>query len=376
MSNSSPTDASPPDSKAAPGKAIFQFAAGDDSQLRYFDETRQQRQAASRPSQSERDVVTISTDPTVTSTSSDSANYALLPVVSGDVHQAPAPAGVLTEKGNEELEDAADKKESDSDPSHLAIELESPPAKETSELGRQDLFLPAQDLNMTVRFMRKSSVAFWLYVVGCILSVGILYLICSFWAPKLYRKLVYRFRAAPTEAELLRGEKVSCLVKIPSEPATVEPLQLHQLPTPVPSNKIFTPNMRIPFRNQAEIPQGISRSRLTHASDSNTLSQFHLLNFRHTPLIYHGPSQKLVNFAEWRDTDIDAANGGVTPLSTEQVALRKSLFGQNLIDVKGQPLHKLIVEECLHPFYVFTLASCGLWFVSIEQQDIVGSLPR
>ena len=39
------------------------------------------------------------------------------------------------------------------------------------------------------------------------------------------------------------------------------------------------------------------------------------------------------------------------------------LYGENSIDVPVKPYHVLLVEEVLHPFYIFQLVSVVFWIV-------------
>ncbi|CAO1626310.1 unnamed protein product [Parajaminaea phylloscopi] len=364
MSNSSPAEASPPDSRAVDEKkVVFDFNSGNDAQLHAFNEARLQlsNKHVGLARKADKDLVTESSDPTATSTSSDSAMYALMPTIPGDVHQPPGPTASAA------AEDASVDEKARPDQSHVALELESPVAADETETGRQDIYLPSQDLQMTVRFVRRSNAAFALYIVGSILTVGLLALIANFWAPQLYRKWVYRSREAPSEAEVAQLKKITCLVKITSEPACKESLEVKRFSSPVDARKIFSSNLRIPLRAKGDLAQGVPPAELSQDDEGTAISAVHILNFRHTPLIYHAASRKLVSLAEWRDADLGETMGGPQPLSQAEVEFRRMLFGRNLIDVKGQTLIKLIVDECLHPFYVFTLASCGLWLYDTYQ---------
>ena len=53
-------------------------------------------------------------------------------------------------------------------------------------------------------------------------------------------------------------------------------------------------------------------------------------------------------------------------VSTAAAEYRKALFGLNSLDVERKPWYRLLVDEVLHPFFVFQLFSVVLW--SIENQ--------
>ncbi|CAO1613156.1 unnamed protein product [Jaminaea pallidilutea] len=369
MSNASPSEVTPPDLDTAtddhlvrpPLKACFSFVAGDDAALSQWEDSeklRGGRGATSRLRKEDQEVTSTSTEPSATTTtSSDSAAYATMPLIPGDSHHPPGLAPTAVEESDEDVKE----EQSDSRPSHAVVEVDEPLRVNKGQNGRQDIYLPSQDLQIAVVYLRRSASAYILFIFGSIATLGLLPLVACFWVPRLYRKWVYRARSAPTEQELERGDRVWCLVKIPSEEASVQPLVARSLPISVPARSVFTPNMRIPYASTLQVQQGVTREPLAVDDAAAQLSKIHILDFRHTPLAYHPASRKLAYLPEWRDVNL------AQPLTPSEAAFRQAIFGDNIIDVKGQSLASLIVSECLHPFYIFTLASCGLWFYDTYQ---------
>ena len=223
MSNSSPLEPTPPDLKASAPSA-FAFSSGDDAALRQWEvDQKQARLAAATARDDDQITTTFSSDPSGT-TSSSSFGAAKPTIAVGDVPHLPVPASIPT-MGGEDI------KKLSSAPSQVAIELEKVQPDGHQRNSRQDIYLPAQDLLITVRYLRKDYLQFTLFLLGSILTAGILPLIVLYWVPRIYRQWIYRVREAPTEDELARGKAMPCLVEIPSEPASLQKLEPHKLPS-------------------------------------------------------------------------------------------------------------------------------------------------
>ncbi|CAF1030600.1 unnamed protein product [Rotaria sordida] len=52
----------------------------------------------------------------------------------------------------------------------------------------------------------------------------------------------------------------------------------------------------------------------------------------------------------------------IRPLTIEQRAQKKIIFGENSISLRLTPILKLLIKEVLSPFYIFQLFSCISWF--------------
>lgn len=50
-------------------------------------------------------------------------------------------------------------------------------------------------------------------------------------------------------------------------------------------------------------------------------------------------------------------------MTTAEADTRTSLFGPNAIDIAARTTGQLLMDEVLHPFYVFQLFSIALWAV-------------
>ncbi|KAL7281025.1 hypothetical protein ACG7TL_004327 [Trametes sanguinea] len=64
---------------------------------------------------------------------------------------------------------------------------------------------------------------------------------------------------------------------------------------------------------------------------------------------------------DWRDSSWTGLGSVQNGLRKDVQAQRMSLFGPNLIDIEGKSTLSLLIDEVIHPFYVFQIASIILW---------------
>ncbi|KAI0373603.1 Ca-transporting ATPase, partial [Pilatotrama ljubarskyi] len=64
---------------------------------------------------------------------------------------------------------------------------------------------------------------------------------------------------------------------------------------------------------------------------------------------------------EWRDNSWTGLGSVQNGLRKDVHAQRVTLFGPNLIDIEGKSTLSLLIDEVIHPFYVFQIASIILW---------------
>jgi cation-transporting P-type ATPase 13A2 len=95
------------------------------------------------------------------------------------------------------------------------------------------------------------------------------------------------------------------------------------------------------------------------------LAELRIINYRYVQLFFHPIEDGFVLFSGWKDsawTDVRSVRYG---LGSEERHFRDLVFGANLIDIEQKSIPKLLVDEVLHPFYVFQVASLVLW--SLEE---------
>lgn len=66
-------------------------------------------------------------------------------------------------------------------------------------------------------------------------------------------------------------------------------------------------------------------------------------------------------YRDWRDNHWSAHKTVQAGLDDSTRDQRRILFGLNSIDIEGKSIITLLLDEVLHPFYVFQVASILLW---------------
>ena len=91
------------------------------------------------------------------------------------------------------------------------------------------------------------------------------------------------------------------------------------------------------------------------------IEHLRLIDYRYIRFGFHPIKEKFVICNSWKDPawhDLETVRAGI---GTDEVQSREQIFGQNVIDIKEKPIGALLVDEVLHPFYVFQVASLVLW---------------
>jgi len=115
--------------------------------------------------------------------------------------------------------------------------------------------------------------------------------------------------------------------------------------------------MKIPATAPNEQPSAIKGDASISASQ---ISDFFQFDYRSTVFLLH-PIGSFIPLADWRDPDWTSVSSLLAGLQPEKRSLLESLFGPNLIDVQGNSIGKILLNEVLHPFYIFMVYSIILW---------------
>lgn len=95
------------------------------------------------------------------------------------------------------------------------------------------------------------------------------------------------------------------------------------------------------------------------------IKTLHYFNYRYMRLLLHPLEGKFEINSDWKDSSWANLTSVRKGLDTITVGERATVFGPNSIDIEEKPWHKLLVDEILHPFYIFQLFSMILW--SLDQ---------
>lgn len=103
-------------------------------------------------------------------------------------------------------------------------------------------------------------------------------------------------------------------------------------------------------------PKELSRTNLL------ILESLRYFEYRYIRFIFNPKQSKFVPNDIWRDhrwNSVDVAMEGIG--SPKTIAQRDVLFGKNQIKIEEKPTHRLLLDEVLHPFFLFQIGSMILW---------------
>lgn len=85
-------------------------------------------------------------------------------------------------------------------------------------------------------------------------------------------------------------------------------------------------------------------------------------DYQYIRFIYNPSAHAFMQNSQWKDSDWNMAANCERGIGRETHQERTMVFGYNLIDVQEKTIGQLLVQEVLHPFYVFQVFSMALWF--------------
>lgn len=203
----------------------------------------------------------------------------------------------------------------------------------------QKIYILTEDLTIVVAGFDTSAVGFAIYVVICILTLGLSWLILQ-WLPRWKVALVGR--PAPLK-------ECSWLV-IENQWGEFAVQQVEEQEYDRSLSTVFGESEKHRHREYDEDLDPV-------------IKQLRSLDYRYIRFCYHPLKDKFVLANTWKDpawTNLATLREG---LDTEERDHRERVFGKNIIDLAEKPTSQLLVEEVVNPFYVFQIASLFLWSV-------------
>ena len=95
--------------------------------------------------------------------------------------------------------------------------------------------------------------------------------------------------------------------------------------------------------------------------DDPLVDELRIINYRYIRFGFHPVKGKFIMCNAWKDpawSDLETVRGGI---DNDEKESREQIFGSNVIAIDEKPLGALLMDEVLHPFYVFQIASLVLW---------------
>ncbi|KNZ61394.1 uncharacterized protein VP01_1406g3 [Puccinia sorghi] len=235
----------------------------------------------------------------------------------------------------------------------------------------QSVYIIEDDLQ--VQFLGWRSVG-WkvaLWWICCIMSAGILWLV-------VHWKVVWRLKMGISEP----FNQASHIVTYTEfDQPDVIPLQTLTFSQPVKLSTLCPPSLRVPPTSNVEpsIPMnGDGATSSSHPISTDPapqlpvnqppsellLTEIHYIDFRYHRFLLHPITQLFMKARDWQDPAWSRSLANLAVGLDHQESLhRLQLFGNNIIEVVGKSTSQLLIDEVLHPFYIFQIASIILWSV-------------
>ncbi|KAG7098658.1 hypothetical protein E1B28_000574 [Marasmius oreades] len=214
--------------------------------------------------------------------------------------------------------------------------------------SRQTLYM--EDEDTTIRMIGYEAIV-WrqhLWRLSCFLTCGILALL-GHWLPRLWLRWVTR------ETSFKNIRKGFVVVETQHTDVALFPMKIMEYPYP-----IYT---ALP----ADIPDALGFAAPGEVSDdtydeeSKVLRKLLTVDYRYTRFILDPRTGLFVVLRQWRDSTWTSPASVSTGLEQGTRRQRLHLFGNNAIDILGKSTLSLLVDEAIHPFYIFQIASVILW---------------
>ncbi|KAI6121503.1 hypothetical protein F5141DRAFT_1259004 [Pisolithus sp. B1] len=190
-----------------------------------------------------------------------------------------------------------------------------------------------------------------LFVVCCVVTLGMFGLLSN-WFPRLWLRWVNLKRGFV--AVEVRVTHTRLLIT-----GDITLIPVKHLAYPYARSTIFPPST-----SELEGPTGCSpKPRLNSNDDdkSDIIGDLLVVDYRYSRFVLDPCVGLFTMLRDWRDpswTNVQSVQHGLPQHVRKQ---RLTLFGANLIDIEGKSTLSLLVDEVIHPFYVFQVASIVLW---------------
>ncbi|KIK97368.1 hypothetical protein PAXRUDRAFT_765457 [Paxillus rubicundulus Ve08.2h10] len=222
--------------------------------------------------------------------------------------------------------------------------LHGPPSRQTIYMADED---------STSRLVGYEAIVWrqWLWRVFCVLTLGALALL-GHWFPRTWLRLVVREKAFK---DLKHGFLV---IESAHRDITLFPIR----------------RIAYPYERSTAFPSILSDSngrprRLSTSSKPNgdnhgnvdLLEYLHVVDYRYSRFVLDPQTGLFTMIRDWKDptwTGLQSIQNGLSQYVRTQ---RLTLFGSNLLDIADKSTLSLLVDEIIHPFYVFQMASIILW---------------
>ncbi|KAG0329471.1 hypothetical protein BGZ99_001857 [Dissophora globulifera] len=209
---------------------------------------------------------------------------------------------------------------------------------------KQRVYLEEEDVELIFTGYRYRRSYLYLYYLLCVLSSGIVFLLGR-WMPKRYIAFV---------AQKCEMSKADCIAVLNEwGQIAMEPVFTKYYGGPIDS--VFSPE-------QLEKPDYHDDDTYDETVTTGMMHDMRYFDHQYIRFIYNPSAQSFMQNSQWKDPDWARAVNCERGIGRETHQERTMVFGQNIIDVQEKTIGQLLVQEVLHPFYVFQVFSMALWF--------------
>lgn len=205
-------------------------------------------------------------------------------------------------------------------------------------LDSQRYYLAEEDLVIGIAGYTNSLVKTILYYFICIFTLGIGYLILR-WTPR------YRVNLMGNRSPL--GLADWCVIENEFGELTIVHITKRRL------NERLSSFLTVELKSELDDIQSKERDP--------TVSTMHSFTYRYIKFFYNPVEDLFKTNSNWYDIhwlSIKNTKDGVSQSAQEQ---RLDIFDENKIDIEEKTVLQLLMDEVLHPFYVFQVFSIFLW---------------
>ncbi|KAG0243506.1 hypothetical protein BGW41_002046 [Actinomortierella wolfii] len=208
---------------------------------------------------------------------------------------------------------------------------------------QQRVYLEEEDIQLTFTGYRFIRLRVMLYYVACVLTAGILFLLGR-WLPKYYLRLVAE------RCDLSRAE----YIVVENEWGQFSMEQVFNKYYGGPISSVF---------NAEQMEMAMDDNDSDSTMIGGILHDMQYFDYRYIRFIYNPVARQFMLNCHWRDADWTTTANCERGIGRETHQERMMVFGPNVIDVQEKTVGQLLVQEVLHPFYIFQVFSMILWFM-------------
>lgn len=239
--------------------------------------------------------------------------------------------------------------ESDDSRHELLFEEEESVSDEqfNSQAEYQRYYLAEEDIVIGIAGYQNNIFKLIAYYLLCILTLGMGYLILR-WLPR------YRINLIGDKVPL--GKATWCIIENEYGELTIVDIDRTKF------NERLSAFLNIDSDGDRHTEHGLPNEVKREVHDP-VISHIHSFTYRYLRFYYNPVEDIFKTNNNWYDKNWLSGSKITDGLSQAMVEDRTMIFGLNSIEIDDKPYTALLLEEVLHPFYIFQIFSVLLWLI-------------